>query len=145
MLEILKHKLYDYIRENNPEIIFSLEADCGITKYITEKVSSINDLLEQLKKESNPPYIVEEICFNELIKDLKPSRFNYISKILEEDFEFAFQQLSKLKLLQHEVVNIMIHCDPLFQSFNFNEENEDSRDLRYAVTGIISEYLDSSL
>lgn len=145
MKKVLKHKLYYYIWENNPDILFALEADNGVVKYINDKINSVTDLLEELKHESKPAYIVEEICLNELTKGLKPSRFNYITAILEEDFEFAFQQLSKLKLLRHEVVNMIVHCEPVFDSFNFSEENEDSRDLRYAVTGIISEYLDGSL
>ena len=48
---------------------------------------------------------------NELTKDLKPSKFNYIVNILEEEFEFAHQQLSKLRLLQYEVMNMIAHCE----------------------------------
>ena len=145
MQEILKHKLHDYIKENNPDVLLTLEVENSVTKYVFDKVNSLNHLVEELEKDNKPAYIIEEICMNELTKDLKPSKFNYIINILEEEFEFAHQQLSKLRLLQYEVMNMIAHCEQLFESFNFNEENEDNRELRYAVTGIISEYLDGSL
>lgn len=145
MQETLKHKFHDYIRENNPDVLLTLEAETSVTKFISSKVNSLNHFVEELEKENKPAYIIEEICLNELTKDLKPSKFNYIINILEEEFEFAYQQLSKLRLLQYEVVNIIAHCEQLFESFNFSEENEDNRDLRYAVIGIISEYLEGSL
>ena len=145
MYDTLEHKLHNYIRENNPDILLTREAESSISKYISSKVNSVNELLEQLQNESKPAYIVEEICLNELTKDLKPSKYNYIIAILEEEFEFAHQQLSKLRLLQCEVINMIAHCNAVFESFNFNEENEDDRDLKYAITGVISEYLNGNL
>ena len=145
MQETLKHKLHDYIRQNNPEILLTLQVEKSVTKYISDKLNSLNDFVGELEKENKPDYIIEEICLNELTKDLRPSKFNYISNILEEEFEFAHQQLSKLKLLQYEAMNMIAHCEQIFESFNFSEENEDDKDLRYAVTGIISEYLDGNL
>lgn len=141
MKEVLKHKLHDYIRENNPDVLLTLELENSVTKYVSDKVNSLNHLVEELQKENKPAYIIEEICLNELTKDLKPSKFNYIINILEQEFEFAHQQLSKLKLLQYEVINMIAHCEQLFESFNFSEENEDNRQLRYAVIASINEYL----
>lgn len=145
MKELLANKLHQYISDNNPDLLLTLESESSISKYILDKVDSVNGLLEQLQKGSTPAYIIEEICLNELTKDLKPSKFNYIMALLEEEFEFAQQQLSKLRLLQFEVVNMIAFCNEIFESFNFNEENEDNRNLRYAVTGKISEYLDRNL
>jgi hypothetical protein len=145
MRDVLKQKLHEYIRNNNPEILLALEAENSVSKFIDTKVDAAKFLLEDLVREDKPAFIIEEVCLNELTKEFKPSKFNYIVGILEEDFEFAHQQLSKLKVLQYEVVNMIEQCKFIFDAFNFNEENEDNRDLKYAVTGVISEYLDGNL
>lgn len=145
MQQVLKQKLHEYIRNNNPDILLALEADSGVSKFIDAKVDAVMFLLEDLVREDKPAYIVEEVCLKELIKEFKPSKFNYVVSILEEEFEFAYQQLSKLKLLQYEVLNMIEHCKFIFDAFNFSEENEDNRELKYAVTGVISEYLDGNL
>lgn len=144
MHDVLKQKLHEYIRSNNPEILLALEAESSVSKFIDAKVEAAMFLLGDLVRENKPAYIAEEACLNELTKEFKPSKFNYIVSILEEDFEFAHQQLSKLRILQHEVVNMIEHCKFIFDAFNFSEENEDNRDLKYAVTGVISEYLDGN-
>jgi len=90
---------------------------------------------------NTPEYIIEEVCMEELTKDLRPSKYNYISNILEEDFEFAYQQFQKAGTLLYEVGNIIGQCESVFQTLEFTEENEDNRQLRYAVTGIIDKYL----
>lgn len=145
MQQVLKQKLHEYIRNNNPDILLALEAEKSVSKFIDGRVDAAMFLLEDLVREDKPAYIVEEVCLDELIKEFKPSKFNYIVGILEEEFEFAHQQLSKLRILQHEVVNMIEHCNSVFDAFNFNEENEDNRDLKYAVTGVISGYLDGNL
>jgi hypothetical protein len=47
-------------------------------------------------------------------------------------------------LLQHEVINIVNHGLSVFNDLKFSEETEDNRFTRYAITGMISEYLESS-
>ena len=141
MQQLLKQKLHDFIRNNNPDILVALEADKSVSKFIDAKVDTVKFLLEDLVRENKPAYIVEELSLNELTKEFKPSKFNYIINILEEDFEFAFYSLEKSGLILYEVANIINQCEEVFQAFDFNEENEDSWQLRYAITGIISEYL----
>jgi len=141
MQETLKNNLHEYIRQNNPDILLTLEEERGVSKYLNDKVNGISELLNQLENENKPAYIIEEICMDTLTKDLRPSRYNYITNILQEDFEFAYQQTQKSGTLLYEVINIMAYCKPVFELIGFTEENEDNRQLRYAVTGIINEYL----
>jgi predicted AAA+ superfamily ATPase len=35
------------------------------------------------------------------------------------------------------------YCQSVFDDLNFSEENEDNRFLRYAITGVLKEYLDN--
>ncbi len=141
MQDILTNKLYEYIRQNNPDVLIPLEENDSVTQYLKDKVDSIKDLLEQLQKENTPAYIIAEVCMEALTKDLRPSKYNYIINILEQDFETVYPQLQELGTLLYEVVNMIAYCKSVFDSFGFTEEDEDNRQLKYGVAGAISEYL----
>lgn len=141
MQEILINKLHEYIRENNPDMLLQLEEDSKVTEYLSNKISTIDGLLEQLDKEQ-PAYIIEEACMDILTQDLLPSKFNYICGILEEEFEATYHQLHESGMLPFEVINLINHCQPVFDTIGFTDENEDNRELQYSITGAIGEYLD---
>lgn len=143
MQEILINKFHEYIRENNPDTLLRLEEEGSVTKYISDKVTAAIALLNQAAK-GVPAYLTEEICLNILTQDLGPSKFNYISNILEEEFADKYQQLHNAGILKFEVINLISHCQTVFDDLNFSEANEDNLFLRYAITGIISEYLESN-
>jgi hypothetical protein len=135
--------LYQYIRENNPDVLIELEESGSVTKYLCDKVSTVDSLLEQLTKENKPAYIIEELCMGFLTEDLKPSRYNYILNILESEFEKKYNQFIESGIVLCEVCNIIKCCQPVFDDLNFSEENEDNRFLRYAITEVLGEYLNS--
>ncbi|MGI8952449.1 MAG: DUF1896 family protein [Chitinophagaceae bacterium] len=142
MQEIVIKKLHEYISQNNPDLFITLTEEGNLTKYLSAKVDAIQDFVEHLKQTNTPAYIIEEECMQALTKDLKPSKFNYICAILEEDFEKTHQQLQQSGTLVYEAINMINYCKPVFESLGFSQENEDDRQLRYAVTGAISEYLE---
>jgi hypothetical protein len=135
--------LYQYIRENNPDALIELEESRSVTKYLSDKVSTVDSLLEQLTTENKPAYIIEELCMGFLTEDLKPSRYNYILNILESEFEKKYNQFIESGIVLCEVCNIIKCCQPVFDDLNFSKENEDNRFLRYAITGVLGEYLNS--
>lgn len=141
MQEVLTNKLHQYISENNPDLLLAIQEKNNSTQYLKNKVNEIDYLITELQESNAPEYIIEELCMQAMTKDLRPSKYNYIKNILEEDFEFAFYSLEKSGLILYEVANIINQCEEAFQAFDFNEETEDDRQLRYAVTGIINEYL----
>ena len=143
MKEILVKKLYQYIKDNNPDVLFQLHEEGVVKEYLINKVSTVAALLGQLSK-GQVPYIIEDTCMDVLTQDLKPSRYHYISNILEEEFEDHYQQLKESGTLQFETINIINYCQSTFEDLVFNEENEDNRFLRYAITGCVSEYLESN-
>ncbi|MBI1782968.1 MAG: DUF1896 family protein [Sphingobacteriales bacterium] len=139
----LINNLYQYIRANNPDILLNLEETGSVTTYLSDKVSSVDFLYKQLSTEGKPAYIIEELCMNFLTQDLKPSRYTYIRSILEAEFELKYKDLIESGLLLYEVSNMIKYCQPVFDDLNFSEANEDNRFLRYAITGVIKEYLDN--
>jgi hypothetical protein len=137
------NNLYQYIRANNPDILLELEETGSVTTYLSNKVNTVEPLYEQLSKEGKPTYIIEEMCMNFLTEDLKPSRYNYILTILESDFEIKYNEFSETGILIYEISNMVKYCQSVFDDLNFSEENEDNRFLRYAITGVINEYLNT--
>jgi hypothetical protein len=139
MKKILINKLHEYIRENNPDLLFQLEEDGKLTEYLSGKINTVNALIRQ-KDIGQPAYIIEDACMDVLTQDLRPSQFNYISNVLEEDFADTHQQLQESGTLKFEVINMISRCQSVFEDLNFSEENEDNQFLRYAIIGTINEY-----
>lgn len=138
MKEILFAKLHEYLRENNPDILLPLEEERRVTAWLQDKISTVESLLKELA--GQPQYIIEKMCMDFLTLDLRPSKFNYIKKILEDEFEERYQHFIASGTLLFEGVNHVNHCQPLFEDMNFSEENEDDNLLKYAITGAIAEY-----
>ena len=144
MKEILIGKLLEYIRDNNPDVLFALEAEDKLRVWLYDKASAVEPLIQELKNNKEPEYIIAETCLQEMTKELRPSRYNYILHILEEEFETNHKELLQSGLLQHEVVNMISFCNSTFDDLVFAEENEDDQFIRYAITGAVSEYLESN-
>jgi hypothetical protein len=144
MKEILQNRLFEYIRDNNPDILFELEAEQNVTVWLSERVNDIESLITQLQNQNIPEYEIESVCLNELTKILRPSKYNYILSLLEEEFENDYNQLLQSGLLQHEAINMINQCSSVFADLNFSEENEDNQFIRYAIIREVSEYLQSN-
>ena len=143
MQELLIKKLHNYISENNPDLLLQLEEGGKVTEYLINKMGTVDALLKQLAK-GQPAYIIEDACMDVLTQDLKPSRYNYIRNILEEEFENYYLQLKESNTLQFEAINLINYCQSTFEDLVFNEENENNKFLRYAIIGCVNEYLESN-
>ena len=141
MVEKLKEKLWAYIVHNNPDLMFSLQEDYSVTRYLDEKISGVLPMVDQLLSQDKPHYIIEELVLNELTAELKPSRFLYIRSVLQDEFPDDFKRLSEDGVLTYEVVNLIGICAETFETFNFSQENENDRHLRYAVIAQLHDYL----
>lgn len=143
MQEILKEKLWTYIVHNNPDLMLNLQKDFSVTGYLEMKVFNVQPLVSQLLAEKNPEYIIEALCMQELTKDLLPSKFNYISNILENEFTQDFLRIKESGLLTYEIINLINESETVFETLGFTEVNEQDRMLRYAITGTIRQYMES--
>jgi hypothetical protein len=101
-------------------------------------------LISQLQEQHQPDYIIEDACLALLTEDLRPSKYNYIKEMIEEEFVIEYQQLVGSGILRFEVINIISTCDPLFEVFGFSEMKEEDKNLRYTIIGTIKEYFENS-
>jgi len=79
----------------------------------------------------------------ELTKDLRPSKFNFICNILEEEFEQDFLRIKESGLLIYEIVNLISESETVFETLGFTEINEQDQMLHYAIAGTIRQYMES--
>lgn len=141
MQEKLIRKLHDYIRDNNPDLLLTLEEENRVIEYLHENVAAIDGLISQLLDDNKPSSVIEERCMEEMTRQLNPSRYNYLKALLEEEFPSEFERFNHSGILQTEIINLIAVCDPVFHELDFSEENENDRHLRYAVTGAVHEYI----
>lgn len=141
MQSILMDKLRAYITEHNPDLLLKLQGNFSVTQHLEDKVASVMPLVAQLIGEGKPRYIIEELCLYELTADLRPSKFDYLKTVLEEDFPKDYERMSEAGILTYEVVNLIEACASAFETHGFTEDNENDRFLRYAVIAEIHDYL----
>ncbi|MFV8354902.1 DUF1896 family protein [Flavobacterium sp. XS1P32] len=121
--------------------MFTLQEEYNVLGYLNEKVNGVKSIIEDMLSEGTPQYIIEEICLNVLIEDLKPSRFIYIRSLLAEEFEKTYTTFRESGILTYEVINLMESCREVFETIGFTNENEEDPTLRNALIGQIADYL----
>ena len=144
MQEMLKEKLWTYIVHNNPDLMLNLQQDFSVTSYLEMKVFNVWPLVSQLLAENNPEYVIEELCMEELTKDLRPSKFNYIQGVFEDEFEEDFLRIKESGMLTYEIINLITESETVFETLGFMQDNEQDRMLRYAIAGTIRQYMEST-
>ncbi len=137
----LKERLWNYISSHNPEIMYALQEEYRVSAYLEEKIAAILPEVEILLKEGIPILTIQEVCIEQMIEELKPSKFLYLKRVLEEEFPTTYEALQQSYLLNYEVLNIMECCKDIFEKFGFDEQNGIHRSLRYAIMGEIDHYL----
>ena len=140
----LINNLYHYIRENNPEVLMALEDSGSVLQYLSDKVSTVELLLEQLTNEKKQVSVTEALCMDFLTRELKPSKYTYIVHILKTEFYYTYRQFIESGLLVSEVGNIIKCCEPVFDALHFSEENKENTFLQYAISGIMIRYFNTA-
>jgi hypothetical protein len=140
MKELLVRKLHAYIIENNPDLVLALSGEKEKEDYVRCAVAEVDILIEGLIEKERPPYIIEDICFDQLTKPLRPSKYAHVKAIAEEKFPKQYAVLERAGILVMEISNIVAICLPIFEVFNFSEATEDDDYLRESITLAIKGY-----
>lgn len=142
MIQHLMEKLWAYIVVHNPELMVTLHEDNSVTRYLEEKVNAIVPAMGRMMQEGMPDYAAVELCLNELTAELRPSRYDYIGDILEEEFHEQYARLTSNGLVAYETINLIGFCKPVFEEMGFCEENQDTSKVYYAIIGTIQQYFE---
>jgi hypothetical protein len=141
MQHLLKEKLRSYIQQNNPELLIGLQESFSVNTYLDDQISKVMPTVVRLLGEEKPGYIIEELAMNELTEPLRPSRFNYLQDVLEEEFNKEYHAFKQAGVLTYETINLIEACKDTFENFPFTEDTEDVRFLRYAIIAKVHDYL----
>jgi hypothetical protein len=134
--------LHDYLLQKHADLLIALQEDHRLRHYLVSKVDSVKELAESLQAENRPAYVTEALCLEELTRDLRPSRFEYVRLLLEEEFQRDYLRMKNSGMLTYEVINLIGACEPIFEVFAFSEQNDEGREQKCAVMGMIAEYLE---
>lgn len=133
--------LHRYIVGHNPELLLRLEEGFSLTDYLEAKAAAVLPLINQWTAEGQAAYLIEERCLQEMTAELRPSRFLYLKELLEEEFIAEYTALRESGTLTYELVNLLNKAAPVFEELGFSQATEDDRLTRYAIIGIVQEYL----
>lgn len=141
MKAVLKDKLWAYMVNNNPDLLFELQRNQTVSNYLEVKMLGVLPVANQMISSGEPPYVVEEYCLNLMTEDLKPSMYIYVRSVLEEEFSADYEKFVKTGILVYEVLNILEGCRAVFEELQFGRDNEDDRHIHYAIIAEIHQYL----
>lgn len=137
-------RLHAWMIQHCPHLLMELQQQFGVSDYLSNKLTSISELLNGLSETGHPDYIIEEQCMIELTQDLLPSRYDYLQELVQEEFPLEFEQWKRSGILTYELCNLVTSCNPVFDLFEFSSESEDDRELYYMITGAVSNCLERS-
>lgn len=142
MEQLLIKRLHSYIIQNNPDLLLSLEGESRISHYLQEKVASLNPLIERLVDEERAPYFIEEECMDILTRDLRPSKFHFLSDIMARAFPNIYFQFHEAGVLTYELSNIIALTIDLFEEHGFTEDMENDPGFEQVIIWSMAAYLD---
>lgn len=140
MKELLTKRLRGYIIENHPDLWINLMEERRQNEYLNQAINDVDALLDRLIAENHPPYIIGEVCMEQLTRPLRPSRYNYVKAIAEDKYPRQVEALYRSGILVTELANIVAVCLPIFEVLNFSELTEDDDYLREAIATAMKGY-----
>jgi hypothetical protein len=141
MREILKTKLCEYLTENSPDVIVALNKDNSLGEFLEKMVDSLGETPTELLSAGTPSYLVEEICMEDLTVGFRPSRFNYLSLQLEQEFSSTYASWLDKGSLQSNLLGLLQDCAPVFNNLGFHDEWEKDKDLQLEIIRMIQRSL----
>ena len=136
MSEKLQGLLLGYIRENNPDLLQQLDEDDALHAWVLEKIGEVEIVLKQSKDRRIP----DNEFLDLMTADLKPSKYNYLRDLLEEEFPDDHERLKESGMLRYEILHIIHLCSYYFETMPINDDPDENRQLDYAVSGMITDY-----
>ncbi len=110
MSDKLQGLLLGYIRENNPDLLQQLDEDDSLHAWVIEKIREVELVLLQAKP-------IPDAEFLDLMTvDLKPSKYNYLRDLLEDEFPDDYQRLKDSGMLRYEIIHIIHLCSYYYVS-----------------------------
>jgi hypothetical protein len=134
MSDKLQGLLLGYIRENNPDLLQQLDEDDSLHAWVIEKIREVELVLQQSKALPDAEFL------DLMTVDLKPSKYNYVRDLLEDEFPDDYERLKESGMLRYEIIHLIHLCSYYFETMPVAQDPDENRQLDYAVSGMITDY-----
>ena len=141
MKNSLTFLLRAYLAQHHPDLLFEVERENGVNAFIAAAIESLGDQPDELARQGTPAYVIEEICMEQLTQGFRPSRYDYLLSLLEDEFNATFAVWAERDLLSSVVLILLRDCGTVFDRFGFCEQNEDDEQLRDEMITVIQRSL----
>lgn len=141
MYNQLKERLWAYITENNPDLMFGLQDGYSVTNYLEDKVSKVMPLVMNLLEKGKEGHVIQELALNEMTRELRPSKFLYLKELLLREFPSEYLKYVEYGVLTYELLNLIELCKDVFETFCFGETTREDSYLRHAIIARVHEHL----
>jgi len=131
--------------QNNPDLLLALQGTGKVTEYLEQKVQTAYPLLDRLVEEETSPGFIEEECMDFLTRDLKPSRYLFLSDFLETQFSTKYLRWKQQGILVYKIANLEALLIPIFEDFQFSEDSQTDTAFKYVLLKKIQEYFHSPI
>lgn len=137
MLEELRKRLLQFLLEDHLDIAVPLMERGELDKYLDNKMASIesyyDELLEEVRNRKLQPTEMKSLCWKNLVEDLLVSRYHYIKNIIETEYPDAFKVIRENGMVTATTISVVDSCQAVFETYDFNVENEHNPALRQAI------------
>ncbi len=134
MSDKLQGLLLGYIRENNPDLLQQLDEDDSLHAWVIEKIREVELVLLQSKPIPDAEFL------DLMTADLKPSKYNYLRDLLEDEFPDDYLRLRESGMLRYEIIHLIQLCSYYFETMPLREDPDENRQLDYAISGMVTDY-----
>lgn len=141
MYKNLKEKLWAFITQNNPDLMFTLQEGYSVTTYLEDKLQKVMPMVLDLIAEGKEGHAIEELAISEMTRELRPSRFNYLKDVIARDFPLEYNKFREAGVLTYECINMIEACNDIFEAFGFSEDKTEDNRLRHAIIARVHDYL----
>lgn len=141
MEAVLLDRFSAYVVDHHPELVMKSPVEYPLSRWIRERMAAVLPTLKFLQDKGTPEHVVIATCMDELTRDLRPSKADYLREVLVAEFPREQHTMVQAGTLTYNVVELIRHCDEVFRNFGFRESNVGSTLLRHAVIAEVADYL----
>jgi hypothetical protein len=130
-----------YVVAHHPELILRNQQEYPLSRFIRENMQAILPTLQYLEDQGKPEHEVLDLCMKELVKNLGPSKADYLHDVIQTEFPKEYHSLNKAGTLTQNLVELIRLCAEVFETYGFSEQSKDSTQLWIAVIVVAHDYL----
>jgi hypothetical protein len=126
-----------FISENNPDVIVSIGSTGSMKRFVRDKAEVAMDLAKNLKERGLPESEILDACFESMVKEMKPSRFNFLKDLIQNHFPEKLKRYSETGVMTYEIIQVIESHGHLFEKYRFGETETKNDLLETEFVGIL--------